>query len=56
MRCYGFPEKCAWVYSTKEPDAIRYRPARNWYRRYLHRCARTQAKHELRKLQQEEQA
>jgi hypothetical protein len=53
MRCYGFPEKCAWVYSTKEPDAIRHRPTRQWYRRYLHRCARQQAKKQLQERENE---
>jgi hypothetical protein len=48
MRCYGFPEKDAWVYSPKS-EGMQYRtPARRWWRRYLHRSARTVAKAELR--------
>ncbi len=30
--------------SIKEPDAIRHRPTRRWYRRYLHKKARINAK------------
>jgi len=30
--------------STKESDAIRYRPTRRWYTRYLHKKARMSVK------------
>lgn len=52
MRCYGMPEKDAWLYSTKEPDAIRHKATRKWYKRYVHKAARSKAKGDLRYAQE----
>jgi hypothetical protein len=48
MKCYGMPEKDAWIYSPKS-EGMQYRtPARRWWKRYLHRSARAKAKEEIR--------
>jgi predicted methyltransferase len=38
--------------SRKERDAIRHRPTRRWYTRYLHRIARMEARKELARSQE----
>jgi hypothetical protein len=56
MRCYGFPEKDAWIYFPR-CEGMQYRtPARQYWKRYLHRSARTAAKAELRCMREEQQA
>lgn len=45
MRYYGWQK--SGHYSTKEPDAIRHRPTKQWFTRYLHKVARKQAKKEI---------
>lgn len=55
MRGYGFPEKDAWCWSPKCGEGMSTIKGRKWVKRYLHKSARTQAKSELRKMQEEQE-
>lgn len=52
MKAYGFPEKMRTVRRAKTGAGYRT-PARQWWKRYLHKTARQLANKLLRKMQNE---
>lgn len=52
MRAYGFPEKLRTVRMAKTGAGYRT-PARQWWKRYLHKTARQSAHKLLRNIQEE---